>query len=200
MLILGISGSPNPKGNTAYMLNMGLAEAERRGAETRLIIASEALDTCATPFCVSCASPCDGRCMKGTKMEEVVSLVRRADGILFGSPVYFGSMSAQFKAFFDKLRHLRAQYALLNTVGGVMAVGHSQYGGEEQAMSAMRDALFIYGMTVVGSTHAEVAEGHGGVGLTAPAEGNANAEQKMRALSRRVVQVAEATAGLRKRG
>lgn len=199
MLILGISGSPNNKGNTAYMLNLGLAEVARLGAETKFINVSEVLDDCDTPFCTSCSKPCAGICLEGTTMEEIAELVQKADGIIFGTPVYFGTMSAQLKAFFDKLRHLRAQFALCNIVGGAMAVGHSEYGGEEQAMSAVRDAMLVYGMTVVGNTHPEVSTGHGGVGLTDPAEGNKGAEKSMIAMARRIYDVAKATQELRKR-
>ena len=58
MLILGICGSPNHDGNTAHMLNIGLEEARSLGAETRFINVCNALDDCATPFCVSCSKPC----------------------------------------------------------------------------------------------------------------------------------------------
>ena len=199
MLILGICGSPNPNGNTAYMLNLGLEEAARLGAKTQLIHVSEALDSCATPFCISCSKPCKGACMADTEMEKVIELVRKADGIIFGSPVYFGTISGQLKAFFDKLRYLRGEYALLNTVGGVVAVGHSNYGGEEQTMAAMRDAMLVYGMTIVGNTQQDVGVGHGGVGLADPAKGNEDAEKKMLVLAKRIVDVAEATKSLRKR-
>jgi multimeric flavodoxin WrbA len=132
-------------------------------------------------------------------MEGVVALARQADGIIFGTPVYFGTISAQLKAFFDKLRYLRAQFALCNVVGGAMAVGHSQYGGEEQAMAAVRDAMLVYGMTIVGNTHPELGAGHGGVGLTDPAKDNEAAAKSMTALARRIFEVAKATQGLRKR-
>ena len=199
MLILGICGSPNHDGNTAHMLNIGLEEARSLGAETRFINVCNALDDCATPFCVSCSKPCAGICLEGTKMEQVVELLKQADGIMFGTPVYVGTISAPLKALFDKIRYLRGEFALCNVVGGAMAVGHSQYGGEEQAMNAVRDAMLVYGMTVVGNTHPSVGAGHGGCGLADPAKGNEDAKKKMIALTRRIVEVAEATKELRKR-
>lgn len=199
MLILAVCGSPNKQGNTAYMLNLALEEAKRLGADVKMIDASEALGTCDTPFCTSCSKPCRGICLEGTAMADAADLLRKADGVIFGTPVYFGTMSAQMKAFFDKIRCLRGENALLNTVGGALAVGHTQYGGEEAAMAAIKDAMMVYGMTVVGNGHADFNSGHLGVALTDPARDNKDAQEKMIAMTRRIVEVAKATAPLRKR-
>ncbi|MDI6688874.1 MAG: NAD(P)H-dependent oxidoreductase [Actinomycetota bacterium] len=40
-------------------------------------------------------------------MEEVFNLLKQADGVVLGSPVYFGTVSAQMKAFWDKTRDIR---------------------------------------------------------------------------------------------
>ena len=199
MLILAVCGSPNMKGNTAFMLNLALEEAKRLGAEVNLIDVCAALDTCDSPFCTSCSKPCRGICLEGTAMADVADLLRRADGIIFGTPVYFGTLSAQMKAFFDKIRCLRGENALLNTVGGALAVGHTQFGGEEAAMAAIKDAMMVYGMTVVGNGHSDFNSGHLGVALTDPARENKDAQEKMIAMTRRIVEVANATASLRKR-
>ena len=37
MLVLGLQGSPRKKGNTSFLLSAFLEEAERLGAETRLV-------------------------------------------------------------------------------------------------------------------------------------------------------------------
>ena len=54
-------------------------------------------------------NPCSGVCYKGTELEEAFELLEKADGVIFGSPVYFGTVSAQMKAFADKARGLRGK-------------------------------------------------------------------------------------------
>ena len=121
--------------------------------------------------------------------------MRRADGILIGTPVYFGTVSAQLKAFWDKTRYLRKNKDLLNTVGGVVTVGASRFGGQEMAIQAVIHMKLIQGMTVVG---------YGQSILTAvilacqkPAVEMIWA-QRARITMLRIVEVAEATKSLRK--
>lgn len=197
MLILGVNGSPNLQGNTAFMVDLALQEVKNLGGETAIIQVNDVLDTMSSPFCTDCSKPCKGICAEGTKMEEVLALMRKADGVIFGSPVYFGSLSGQMKAFFDKMRCLRGEKALLNTVGAAMAVGHTTYGGEERAIGVMQDAMLVYGMTVVGNGHASFNCGHFGAGMTDPAKDNQEGKDKIIAVARRVYEVAAATAGLR---
>ena len=54
--------------------------------------------------------------VKGTKLEEAYETLKRADAIVMGSPVYFGSVSAQLKAFFDKTKKLRGEKAFCNKI------------------------------------------------------------------------------------
>ncbi|MGM0471644.1 MAG: flavodoxin family protein, partial [Bacillota bacterium] len=99
MLILGINGSPNSNGNTRFLLDHGLDVAADEGAETKLIQPAAALDELDEPFCTACSQPCAQQCYAGTALEEQFELLDQADGILMGSPVYFGSVSGQLKAF-----------------------------------------------------------------------------------------------------
>ena len=107
MFIVGLNGSPNKDGNTKFLLNTVLEEAKNLGAKTMILEVQELLDSTKNPFCVVCSNPCSGVCYEGTKLEEAYETLKRADAIVMGSPVYFGSVSAQLKAFFDKTRKLR---------------------------------------------------------------------------------------------
>ncbi|NLC07019.1 MAG: flavodoxin family protein, partial [Syntrophomonadaceae bacterium] len=55
MLIIGLNGSPDSKGNTAYLLEKALEEARLLGAETELIHCSRALRDLKSPFCLNCS-------------------------------------------------------------------------------------------------------------------------------------------------
>ncbi|HHW40767.1 MAG TPA: flavodoxin family protein [Syntrophomonadaceae bacterium] len=202
MLILGINGSPNKDGNTAFLLRQGLAVAQEMGAETRLIQVSEVLAGLDSPFCDACATPCDGSCGDGNRLGEVLELLRRADGMLVGSPVYFGSISGQLKAFWDKTRVLRSEKALLNVVGGGVTVAGARFGGQETALRAIHDLMLVQGMILVGDGLRDYDCGHQGACAHSPAGQDENGIKRTGILARRIVEVARATEGLRirKRG
>lgn len=200
MLIVGINGSPRKDGNTAFLIEQGLAAAATAGAETVLIHVSEALADQKHFFCNQCSSPCEGFCSRGNRLGEAYAILRRADGLLVGSPVYFGSVSAQLKAFWDKSRILRKEKALLNVVGAALAVGGSRFGGQETTLKALFDMMLIQGMMIVGDGYREYDCGHQGGCGQAPVTQDEFAQQRAKILGLRLAEVAAATMSLRHRG
>ncbi|MBE3573359.1 MAG: flavodoxin family protein [Moorella humiferrea] len=198
MLIVGINGSPKKEGNTAFLLREGLAAAAGAGAETALIHVADALADQKIPYCTQCSNPCRGACSRNNALGEAFDLLRRADGILLGSPVYFGSVSAQLKAFWDKSRVLRKEKALYNVVGAGVAVGGSRFGGQETTLKALFDMMLIQGMMIVGDGFIEADCGHQGSCGQAPAEKDEFAIARVRLTGRRLAEVAAATAPLRR--
>ncbi len=83
----------------------------------------------------------------------------QSDGLIAGSPVYFGSMAAELKAVFDKFVGVRKQMA--DKVGAAFATGGGPSGGKETTIISILQALLIYGMIVVGDPLD--ATGHYGV-------------------------------------
>ena len=112
VLIVGINGSPNREGNTSFLLQQALDECVTRGADTEVLFCRETLKDQRNPFCVACSSPCPGKCYKNKELANAYELISRADGLILGSPVYFGTISAQLKTFFDKKGS--PPYTLLN--------------------------------------------------------------------------------------
>jgi len=150
--IVALNGSPNKDGNTAFLLQQALDECIKMGAAVRLLHCWEILKDQKIPFCVACSSPCLGKCSEGSRLSEAFDLISRADGLIVGSPVYFGTVSAQLKAFWDKSRFLRTEKKLLNVVGGAITVGASRFGGQETTLRAIHDMLMAQGMIIVGIT------------------------------------------------
>ena len=75
----------------------------------------------------------------------------RVAGIIVGTPVYFGSMTALCKAFLDRCIALRMRkFALANKIGGVVAVGGVRNGGQELTIQGVQSALLCQEMVVVG--------------------------------------------------
>lgn len=186
MLIIGINGSPNKDGNTAYLLKVALKEAKRKGATTKVIQVMEALKGQKRPYCEACSSPCNKSCFENTSLEKAYELLRKADGILLGSPVYFGTVSAQLKAFWDKTRSLRSEKALVGKPGGAIAVGASRFGGQETTIRTLHDIMLIQGMSVVGDGTAEDDAGHQGVCGQKPVNEDTEAIKRAKILGRRI--------------
>lgn len=197
MYIIAINGSPKTDGNTAYLLNKGLEKARELGARTDIIHTGEVLKEFKMPFCTACTSPCAGICMEGTSFMKILDMLRKADGILIGSPVYFGSITGQLKAFWDKLRRIRGEKKLLNTVGGAVSVGNSKYGGQEVTLRAIHELMLVQGMTIVGPGQAEHDCGHFGAAAQRMAEDDKQAQERVIILTKRVYEVAAATKCLR---
>ncbi len=80
-------------------------------------------------------------------------------GLIAGSPVYFGSMAAELKAVFDRFVYLRKK--MENKVGAAFATSADPSGGKETTMISILQVLLIYGMIVVGDPMD--ATGHYGV-------------------------------------
>lgn len=200
MLLVAINGSPRKRGNTATLLQHALqAVAVYPDVETRLVHVTDALAGQETPFCRQCSNPCRGKCAQEAPLGEAFDLLRRSDALLMGSPVYFGTVSGQLKAFWDKSRVLRHEQALLNVVGGALSVGQSRFGGQENALRAMHEIMLVHGMTIVGDGLAGDGCGHHGACAQRPAAEDAQALQRAAILARRLVEVAASTRALRRR-
>ncbi len=168
MKIIGINGSHKKDDNCAFLLDIVLSDLEKMGCETKIYNATEVISDCKVPFCLCCSSPCNKSCY-GEKLKEVFEEFKSADAVVFASPVYFGSMSGQLKCLFDKTRDVRANNVLLGKVGMGITSGASKYGGQEKALDAIHNCMFVNGMTIVGSSSTDLA-GHMGICAQAPAK------------------------------
>ena len=148
MRIVGISGSPRKAGNTEFLLNEALAVASEYGFQTERLLSSEL----AVDFCNDCGDCSKGKpCPKEDDMPEFLRAMQEADGIIVASPVYFGNVSAQLKAVFDRTVPLRRQgFRLRNKIGCAIAVGGSRNGGQEKTLDSIHAWMHIQGMIVVG--------------------------------------------------
>ncbi len=70
------------------------------------------------------------------------------DGIVIGSPTYYGLMSAEIKKLLDK--SVRYHGELDGKVGGAFSSSHNVGGGNETTVIAILEALLIHGMVICG--------------------------------------------------
>lgn len=187
MYILALNGSHNKNGNTAFLLNEVLSSCKAQGADVEILNVHDAILSAKTPFCVSCGTPCSKQCYAGTKLDELFEKSKKADFILFGSPVYFGSMTAQLKCLFDKTRAIRAEKAWLGKPMAAVTVGASKYGGQERTLEAIHSCALVEGMTLVGNSSA-LGAGHFGVSAQKPADKDEYAINCCKVLADRIIE------------
>lgn len=82
-----------------------------------------------------------------------------SDGIIAGSPVYFGTMAAEIKDVFDRFVGIRKKMG--DKIGAAFATGADASGGKETTILSIIQAMLIYGMIIVGDPLD--ASGHYGI-------------------------------------
>ena len=135
MKILDLSCSPRKQGNTETLLSEALEGAKAEGAEVELFsVSGKEIKPC--DGCQACITT--GECHIDDDMRTVYQKLVEADGIIFGTPIYFYGMTAQAKAIMDRTYALRRrEFRLINKVGGVIAVA-----GGLGLMDAIKDWYF----------------------------------------------------------
>jgi multimeric flavodoxin WrbA len=151
MMVVGISGSPRKGGNTEFLLSEAMAVAKERGFEIERLLCSEL----SVGFCKDCGTCAKGKpCPEEDDTPTVLDALLKADGIIVASPVYFGSVTAQLKAIFDRTIPLRRQgMKLKDKVGCGITVGGARNGGQEKAMESIHAWMHIQGLIVVGDSN-----------------------------------------------
>ena len=95
-----------------------------------------------------------------TKTDDLLS----ADGIIMGSPVYFGQMSAKLKALTDE--SIKVHKKLSGKVGAAFASSGGSASGGETTLLSILQAMLIHGMIVQGRAD----DKHYGVAVTGSPE------------------------------
>ena len=100
MKVLAISGSPRPQGNTRLLLETALKVLEGHGIATEyLSLHGKDIRPCLA--CMKCAKD-KNRCAQEDDFMPVFEAMAAADGLLVGSPVYFGSATPNLMALLDR--------------------------------------------------------------------------------------------------
>jgi multimeric flavodoxin WrbA len=102
MRVLGINGSPRKGGNTEQMLREVFVGLESEGISTEFFqLGGNLVHGCTG--CRTCFERQDGECVfKDDVMNELISRMREADGLLIGSPTYFADLTCETKAMIDR--------------------------------------------------------------------------------------------------
>ena len=78
-----------------------------------------------------------------------------ADGIIFGTPTRFGSVSSELKSYIDGLGGLWASGALVGKAGAVFAASSQPHGGNEVTTLSLYPVLAHLGLIIVPTGYAD---------------------------------------------
>ena len=180
MKILAIAGSPRLGGNSSYLLERALEEAEKMGVETEKLVLSKYQ-----------VNPCQGHdkcssfptCRQNDDAGWILDKLCDADGVILATPVYWYDVSAQMKAFIDRnyFLYLHNRKWKADAVG-LIVVAHSA--GTERALDTLN--LLINNMSHVGKDNRLVMSAH--AARVGDAQKNSALVEEARKLGRRMAE------------
>ena len=145
--VLVLNGSPKARGCTATALQEVIDTLHEEGIETELIhVGKEAVRGCMG--CGYCSDH-DG-CVIKDLVNEVAPKLEAADGLLIGSPVYYGSPNGNLLSFLDRL-FFSTGFSKHMKVGA--AVVSCRRGGNSASFDVLNKYFTISGMPVASSTY-----------------------------------------------
>jgi len=103
--VIAINGSPRKKWNTAMMLEKALEGAASGGAKTELIHLYD-LDFKGCTSCFACKlkdGKSYGKCAIKDELTPVLDRIAKADALILGSPIYFGTVTGEMRCFMERL-------------------------------------------------------------------------------------------------
>ena len=156
MKVLFVNGSPIKNGNTFIALSEVADKLSQQGIETEFLqIGNKPVRGCIA--CGTCARKGNGRCTFDDDVcNKLCEAAERADGFVFGSPVYYGQPNGALLAVVQ-----RALYAngdnFVNKPFASVAV--CRRGGATAAFSAMNMAFQMMNMPQVTSQYWNIAYG-----------------------------------------
>ena len=149
MLVVAVLGSPHgERGTTASLLSPLLDRVQELGGKVELF-SLDKLEILPCRACDTCHST--GKCPIEDGARQIAEALKKAQGIVFASPNYFSSVTAQLKALIDRLsafahtQALEGKYAAAVVTGGAESKPVERY---------LLEVLSRYGCWKVGSVGA----------------------------------------------
>ncbi len=172
--VLLINGSPKANGCTATALQEMVSVFNEEGMETEVIhVGNKDIRGCVS--CGFCGRT--GKCTFNDLVNETASKFEAADGLVVGSPVYYGSPNGTLLSFLDRLFY-STQFPKHMKVGA--AVVSCRRGGNTASFDVLNKYFSISGMPIATSTYWNQVHGFSAVDVKKDLEGL----QTMRNLAR----------------
>jgi len=154
-----ICGSPRKNGNTQQILKVAEDALKEEGVDTELVLLSGATVKPCTA-CMTCKRTVDMTCaIKDDDFHEIFGKMVKADALIIGSPVYFGSATSQTTSLLHRAGYVARNNnnPLSGKIGAPVVVARRA----SKTFTYAQLALFytINDMSVVGSSYWNVAIG-----------------------------------------
>ena len=155
MKVLMLNGSPHERGSTYTALHEMEKIFEKEGIEVEMLqIGKLTIKGCQA--CGYCAG--HGKCVMDDIVNEVADKLMAADGLVLGSPVYYGSANSTLTALLDRLFFSTMYKDLRMKVGAVVC--SARRGGLTATFDQLNKYLTISGMPVASGQYWNGIHGH----------------------------------------
>ena len=145
--VLLINGSPHPRGCTATALEEMIRVFEQEGIETEMLqLGGKDIRGCIG--CGTCFKT--GKCVFDDLVNEFAPKFEAADGLVVGSPVYYGSPNGTLLSFLDRLFY-STSFPKQFKVGA--AVVSCRRGGNTASFDVLNKYFTLSCMPVASSTY-----------------------------------------------
>lgn len=153
MKVVGIVGSTRRGGNTEILTQIALDEIQKQGIETELIrLADKKILPC--DGCRGCIET--GRCRIKDDFDSVFAKMKKADGIILSTPVYYGGASPQIVSLISRF-YSTSRKPLKRKVGGPIVV--ARRAGHNFTLAQLMFFFLISEMIVPGASYWNIAFG-----------------------------------------
>ena len=145
--VILLNGSAHQRGCTATALDEMIKVFEEEGIETELI----QVGTKDIRGCIGCGRCSEaGRCVFDDLVNEVAPKFEASDGLVVGSPVYYGSPNGTILSFMDRLFY-STSFSKHMKVGA--SVVSCRRGGNTATFDVLNKYFTISGMPLASSTY-----------------------------------------------
>ena len=146
--VLLLNGSPHKNGCTATALQEMIRVLNDEGLETELLeVGGRSIRGCIA--CNKCRE--SGQCVFRDMVNETAPKLAAADGLVLGSPVYYGSPNGTLISFLDRLFYSTSKISKHLKVGA--AVVSCRRGGNTASFDVLNKYFTISSMPVASSSY-----------------------------------------------
>ena len=179
---LFINGSPNENGCTQTAMDEVIHVLNENGIETeKLWLGKKAMPDCMA--CMKCQEI--GKCVFQDQVNEIGARIDEFDGIIVGSPVYYGGPNGRLTSFLDRLFFSVPDDKFNGKLGA--SIVSCRRGGASAAFERLNQYFLMENMHVVSSQYWNQVHGFSAEDVKKDEEGL----QTMRTLARNIVWLLE---------
>ncbi|MDO4522981.1 MAG: flavodoxin family protein [Eubacteriales bacterium] len=153
MKVLMLNGSAHQSGNTYQALEVVGEQLKKEGIDYEIVQMG------AGPIrdCIGCGQcNAQGCVFKDDQVNEFIAKAKEADGIVFGTPVYYAHPSGRILSFLDRV-FFSSGAALAFKPGAALAI--ARRGGTTASFDVLNKYFGISQMPIAGSTYWNIAHG-----------------------------------------